>query len=77
MLASTIMGTRPQHQRALPEIIQHQRGRDEGRPRKADRAFAEMSHVGIERLCTRERQHHRSERDVGDHRVLLEELHGV
>ena len=47
--------------RALAEIIQHQRRQGDEQPGKLDRAFAEMAHIGIERLAARHRQHHRAQ----------------
>ena len=38
-------------QRALAEIIEHQRGQDDGEPAEADRQAAEMAHIRIHRLA--------------------------
>ena len=50
-----------QHQRALPEVVQHQRRQHEEVPGIADGLGAEMAHVGVDRLAAGHRQHHRAE----------------
>ena len=64
-------------QRALPEIVEHQCREDEIDPADLDRRPPEMSHVGVERLCTRDGQHHRSERQERAQDVRAEKSHGI
>jgi hypothetical protein len=61
-------------QRALPHIVEDQRGQHEEQPRDADRVAPEMAHIGIERLGARHRQHDRAERQEGRQRIAHEEL---
>ncbi len=49
-------------QRALAEVVEHQRREHEPQPRQADGTAAEVAHVGIQRLGARHRQHHRAQR---------------
>ena len=53
---------RQQH-RALPHVVEQQRGHDEIEPGHADRVAPEMAHVGVERLGAGHRQHHRAHGD--------------
>ena len=66
-----------QHQRALAEIVQHQRRQHQTEPGKPDREAAEMAHVGVERLAAGHRQHHRAQRDEGHQRVVGNEVRRV
>ena len=66
-----------EQQRALPEIIDHQRGQHETEPGGLDRLAAEMAEVGIERLAAGDREEHRAERDQADEAVAGEERHRV
>ena len=49
---------RARQQRALPQIIQHQRGKHQAVPSQLDRRAAEMPHVGIQRLGASKGQQH-------------------
>ena len=48
-------------QRALSEVVEHQRRQDDREPGEADRPRAEVPHVGIQRLATRHDEHDRAE----------------
>ena len=50
-----------QQQRALTEVVEQQRRQHEREPRQADRPFAEMAHVGVQRLAARDDEEHRAE----------------
>ena len=52
-----------QQQRPLAEVVERQRRQHERKPRQAHRPGAEVPHVGVQRLGTRQRQHHRPQRD--------------
>ena len=58
---SSVSGVAQQH-RALPEVVEHQRGPDQQVPRDADRSASEMTHVGIKRLGAGDGQHHGAQR---------------
>ena len=62
-----------EQQRALAEIVQHQRGGDETEPADAHRLLAEVPHVGIERLGAGHGEDHRAEHDEGLRHVAGEE----
>ena len=64
-----------QQQRALAKIVQHQRGQHDGEPGNADRQFAEVAHIGVQRFHPGNRQHHRAKRNKGNGLVLQEEVH--
>ena len=53
-------------QRALAEIIEHQRGQHQEQPRRLDRPAAEMAHVGIERLGAGHGEENAAEHDEAD-----------
>ena len=61
-------------QRALAEVVEHQRREDDEEPGAADRRAAEVAHVGVERLGAGDRQHDGAERDERDARVVGEEV---
>ena len=52
-----------QQQSALAEIVQGQARHDHAEPRQANRFFAEMAHVGIQRFATCDAQYHRTQND--------------
>ena len=66
-----------QDQPALAEVVEDQRGEDEREPRLADRARAEVAHVGVQRLRARDREHDAAERDERLVAVVEEELRAV
>ena len=66
-----------EYQRALAEVIQHQRRQGQAAPGNAYRLFAEMPHVGIERFRTGHRKHDRTEGKKGGAPVDLEELESI
>ena len=61
----------------LPEIIQHQRGKDEPEPGSAQRRPSEMPHIGVKRLGPGHREKHRSEHQEPAQRVFDEHRHAV
>ncbi|MNM96541.1 hypothetical protein D3C81_1090210 [compost metagenome] len=63
-----------QQQRALAEIVQHQRRQHHGEPGQADREFAEVPHIGIQRLNAGDRQHHRAKRKERDLLIFHKEV---
>jgi hypothetical protein len=48
----------PQNQRALRQVVQRQRREDDQEPRAADRAPAEVAHVGVECLRSGDSENH-------------------
>ena len=66
-----------QDQRALAEVVQHQRRQHQPEPRQADRPPAEVAHVGVERLAAGDRQHDGAEHDESVPAVVEEEPDGV
>ncbi len=64
-----------QQQRRLPEVVEQQCGQRHGEPGEADRAAAEVTHVGVQRLAARHHQHHRSEDEEAGEAVVAEEAH--
>src|SRR5437667_43876 len=64
-------------QRALTEIAEHQRGQHEEQPRAPNRDRAEMAHVGVKRLGTRDRQHDCAQREECGERVAGQESERV
>ena len=66
-----------QQQRALAEVIQGERRHDDAEPSQANRLFAEMSQVGIQRLGPSHAKHNRAEHDEGRAGVAPYEAHGV
>ena len=64
-------------QRALAEVVEHQRREDEEEPRAADRRAAEVAHVGVQRLGAGDGEHHRAEREERRAAVVDEELDRV
>ena len=63
--------------RALAEIVEQQRRHDEREPGQSNRPLAEVSHVRVERLGARHREHDRAEREKSDAAVVGEELQAV
>ena len=59
----------------LAKIVQHQRRQYDGEPGDADRQFAEVPHIGVQRFHPGNRQHHRAKRNKGNGLVLQEEVH--
>jgi len=66
-----------EHQRPLPQIIEHQRREDEHEPGELDRLAAEMAEVGIKRFRPRDRQEHRPQHDDSQELLPPEEADGV
>ncbi|MPM32406.1 hypothetical protein SDC9_78968 [bioreactor metagenome] len=66
-----------QHQRALAEVAQRERGHGNAEPGEANRLAAKVAHVGIERLGTRHAQHHRAQDDEAHHRVVEDEAQRI
>ncbi len=60
-----------QQQRALPEVVQQQRRQHQPKPGQADRLFAEVSHVGVQRLSAGDYEEHRAQ-----HRKSVEPMLG-
>ena len=58
-----------EHQRALAEIIDQQRGQDEREPCQSDRLAAEMAEIGIQRLAAGDGEKHQAERHQADRAV--------
>ena len=50
-----------QQQRALAEVVEHQRRPHQREPGDAHRLAAEVPHVGVQRLAAGERQEHRAD----------------
>jgi hypothetical protein len=63
-----------QDQRALAEIVDDERGKHQAEPGGTNRVFAEMAHVGVERLGPGHREEHRAQNDQPDHPVVREEV---
>ena len=66
-----------QDHRALPEIIEEQRRKDEIEPRHPDRLASEMPHVGVERLGAGHGENDRAERREGFAEIGGEEMIAV
>ncbi|MET4792977.1 hypothetical protein ABIF64_005155 [Bradyrhizobium japonicum] len=66
-----------QHQRALPEIVDQERGQHEEHPGRLDRLAAEMAEIGVERLAARHCKEHGAERHQADRAVRQQELQCV
>ena len=66
-----------QQQRALAEVVQHQRGQHDHEPAAPDRRAAEVTHVGIQRLAAGHGEEDRREHDESGPAVVREELHRV
>ena len=65
------------HKRALPEIIDQQRRKNEAEPRGLDRLASEMPEIGIKRLAAGHRKKDEAERDQRDLAVPEHELERV
>ncbi len=50
-----------QQQRALAQVVQHQRRKHQRKPRDADRLLAEVPHVRVQRLAAGDDEEHRAE----------------
>ncbi|MCY1413596.1 hypothetical protein D9M71_290290 [compost metagenome] len=61
--------------RALAEVVQHQARQDQEEPGAGDGLAAEVAHVGVQRLGTGQRQHHRAENGHAHAGVDHEEVH--
>ena len=66
-----------QEERPLPEVVEEERGEDEGEPADADRPGPEVPHVGVERLASRDDEEDRAEQQEADDAVVGEEADGV
>ena len=66
-----------EHQRALAEIVDGERGQHQDDPGGLDRLLSEMTEIGVERLGAGHRQEHGTERDQADHAMGREELHRI
>ena len=64
-------------ERALSEVVQHQRRQHDPQPGAANGHDAEMAHVRIERLATRHRQHHRAKGRKAHERVAGEKAKAI
>ena len=71
------IGTARQQERALPEVVEEERGKHDGVPREADRPPAEVSHVRVERLAAGDAQHDRAEDEKAVEPVHAEKARGV
>ena len=60
-------------QRALAEVVQHQRRQHHREPADADRTLAEVPHVGVERFGAGEGEQHRAEHHERSQRVAGQE----
>jgi hypothetical protein len=63
--------------RALTEVVQQQRGKDDRVPTEADRSPAEVAHVGVERFAAGDAQHHAAQHREPTGSVGCEEAHRV
>ena len=61
-------------QRPLTKVVQYQRRQHDRKPGQANRQFAEMPHVGIQRFHAGNRQHHRPQRHKRDGFIFEEEM---
>jgi hypothetical protein len=75
--ASVAMPTSGRRKRALTHIIEHQRRQHEPEPGEADRLAAEMAHVRIECLGTRNGEHHGAQRQKRLQRRQQEEIERI
>ncbi len=72
-----------QQQRALAEIVEHQRRQHHHKPCQANRKLTKVAHIGIQRFNAGDRQHHRAQREERYRFVLNKEVqrpvrvHGV
>ena len=66
-----------QQQRALPEVVQHQRRQHQREPRQPDRMLAEVPHVGVERFAAGDDEEHGAEHRKSGEAVGDEEGDGV
>ena len=71
------IGLAPQRDRRLAGIIQHQAGKHDPRPGEADRGFAEMPHVGIQRLGAGNAEEDSAEHGKAAHAVAGEQAQAV
>ena len=66
-----------QHERALSEVVEQQRGEHQPEPHQADRASAEVPHVSVQSLGPRHGEHDRAQHEEAGETVLEEERHAV
>ena len=66
-----------EQERSLAEVIEHQRGEDDGEPGDADWLCAEVTHVGVERFAAGDAEKDGAEDEESLHPVLDEESYGV
>ena len=66
-----------QQQGPLTKIVQREAGHDHGKPGNPNRFFAEVAHVGVERLATRHAEHNSAQNDEGGARVIPNKAHRV
>ncbi|MNS73160.1 hypothetical protein D3C72_1065920 [compost metagenome] len=64
-----------QQYRALAKVVEHQRRQHQDEPGAGDRLAAKVAHVGVQRLGTGQRQHHRAEDGHAHAGVNHEEVH--
>ncbi|MNH12578.1 hypothetical protein D3C79_721240 [compost metagenome] len=64
-----------QQHRALAEVVEHQCRQHQREPGTGDRLATKVTHVGIQRLGTGQRQHHRTEDGHAHARMHDEEAH--
>ena len=60
--------------RALPEVVEQQSRKHDDEPGEADRAPAEMTHVGVQRFAAGHDQEHAAENQESEPPVAREEL---
>ena len=66
-----------EQQRALPEVVQQQAGKDKAQPAATDRRPPEMPHIGIERLGASDRENDGAEQNKARARVAEDQLNPV
>ena len=66
-----------QHQGALPEIVEQERGKDKGEPGEADGSATEVPHVRVQRFRPGHDEHDRAEHQKAGSPVIEEELDTV
>ena len=62
---------------ALAHVVDEERGQHEPQPRVADRPFAEMAHIRVERFAARHREHDGAERNEPRPGCVLEQRDSV
>ena len=69
-----------QNERALADVVDHQRWEDHSKPGKPNRLRAEMPHVGVERFCTGDGEEHCAKDEESERREApgkLQRLPGI